>query len=125
MSKLEFKLVNDKYGHAAGDMVLCGLAQYCRQQSRASDVFARYGGEEFAFLLPEASFSSARRFAERIRTGLEKTRWEYEGQKITITASIGVVTWEAGIDDLETVLVRADNALYNAKLAGKNCVVAY
>jgi diguanylate cyclase (GGDEF)-like protein len=119
----DFKQVNDCYGHVAGDEVLKALSQLCRQQSRANDVFARYGGEEFAFLLPQTNAAAAQNFAERIRAGLECSKVDYNGNQIAVTASFGVFTWSPGITDLETILVKVDGAVYQAKARGKNNIV--
>lgn len=116
-----FKRVNDNYGHAAGDHVLQSFGAVLRQLTRPSDVVARFGGEEFVVLMPHTGLSYALLAAERIRSAI--------GAKVIdplaepITASFGVVEWakEEGGDAL---LQRADQALYAAKAAGRNRVVA-
>jgi two-component system cell cycle response regulator len=125
-----FKSVNDTWGHAAGDMVLRELAQRIESQVRASDVAARYGGEEFVVLLPDTEVASARLLAERIRKAISATPFDLpSGETVTVTASIGIseVTPEHGETDLKTVgdslVARADVALYAAKSAGRDRVI--
>ena len=125
-----FKRVNDNWGHAAGDAVLRELAQRIESQVRASDVAARYGGEEFVVLLPGTNIDAASRLAERIRTAVADTPIDLPcGEAITITASIGIaeVSPGPGSNELKTMgeslLARADVALYAAKSAGRDQVV--
>jgi diguanylate cyclase (GGDEF)-like protein len=122
-----FKRVNDTWGHAAGDAVLQQLANRIDGQVRASDVAARYGGEEFVVLLPDTDNPSGNRLAERIRRAIAATGYELpNGESVAITASIGIagVTPEADAEDLKTVgdslIARADVALYRAKSAGRD-----
>ena len=124
-----FKRVNDSWGHSAGDAVLKELANRIDSQVRASDVAARYGGEEFVVLLPDTDNTSGERLAERIRTAIAASDYELPcGESISITASIGIagVMPPADADDLKTVgdslLARADVALYRAKSGGRNRV---
>ena len=125
-----FKSVNDTYGHAAGDAVLRELAQRIESQVRVSDIAARYGGEEFVVLLPGAELESGKLLAERIREAVSATPIEIgSGKSVTITASIGIASIAPGrdVDDLKTtgdsLLARADVALYSAKSAGRDRVV--
>ena len=125
-----FKRVNDNWGHAAGDAVLREIAQRVESQVRASDVAARYGGEEFVVLLPGTDVASAMLLAERIRAAVSKTPIELpNGEGVTITASIGIsdVLPKPEADDLKTIgdslIARADVALYAAKAAGRDRVV--
>lgn len=125
-----FKSVNDTWGHAAGDMVLRELAQRIESQVRASDVAARYGGEEFVVLLPDTEVASARLLAERIRKAISATPFDLpSGETVTVTVSIGIseVTPEHDETDLKTVgdslVARADVALYAAKSAGRDRVI--
>jgi diguanylate cyclase (GGDEF)-like protein len=121
-----FKQVNDTYGHAAGDRVLVALARCLRDRLRASDLATRYGGEEFAVLLPETDLSNARRLAEQIREAIAAIEVVLEdGQAIRVTVSIGVAELDpsgphpqAG----DALLQAADDAVYAAKAAGRNCV---
>jgi diguanylate cyclase (GGDEF)-like protein len=125
-----FKSVNDTYGHAAGDAVLRELAQRIESQVRVSDIAARYGGEEFVVLLPGAELESGKLLAERIREAISATPIEIgNGKSVTVTASIGIASIAPGrdVDDLKTtgdsLLARADVALYSAKSAGRDRVV--
>ena len=125
-----FKRVNDTWGHVAGDAVLRELAQRIESQVRASDVAARYGGEEFVVLLPNTEASSAKLLAERIRETISGAPMDLPGgQTVTITVSIGIagVQPSPADDDLKTVgdslLARADVALYAAKSAGRDRVI--
>ncbi|MGB5347520.1 MAG: GGDEF domain-containing protein [Woeseia sp.] len=124
-----FKRVNDTYGHAAGDEVLREIAHRVESQVRASDVAARYGGEEFVVLLPATNADSAEALAERIRTAISASPVRLnDSVEATITASIGIATCTAPTpgDDLKTLgeslLARADVALYQAKAAGRDRV---
>jgi diguanylate cyclase (GGDEF)-like protein len=124
-----FKTVNDTWGHAAGDAVLQELAARIDSQVRASDVAARYGGEEFVILLPTTSESAARQIAERIRKAVSAEPYELpHGELIDVTASVGIagVTPQRDGNDLKTIgdslIARADVALYRAKEEGRNRV---
>ncbi len=115
-----FKLVNDNYGHAAGDEVLKALGTILSRSVRRTDVFCRWGGEEFAILLNESDLESARVFAERLLTTIRSFDF---GEPGSITASAGIA--EAGPDEaLNALQHRADQALYRAKQAGRDRVEA-
>jgi diguanylate cyclase (GGDEF)-like protein len=116
-----FKRVNDTYGHATGDAVLVALAETCRRALRETDVAARLGGEEFAVLLPMTSETGALEIAERLRTRLAATSVQTPAGRLNFTVSLGVATF-SGQDEAETVLARADAALYRAKEYGRNRV---
>jgi diguanylate cyclase (GGDEF)-like protein len=125
-----FKQVNDTYGHAAGDDVLRELAQRVEAQVRASDVAARYGGEEFVILLPRTDIESGAKLAERIRQAVREMPVTFDDDRqVIVTASIGIasVCPRPGDSDLknlgESLLARADVALYRAKSAGRDRVV--
>ena len=115
-----FKAINDRYGHLTGDRVLTFFAQVCKEQIRVNDVFARLGGEEFVVLLPETGAAHAYHAAERLRQAVENSPYQVNGERITITASLGVATLLDGGDTLEKILTRADQAMYRAKMAGRN-----
>ena len=118
-----FKRVNDDYGHAAGDMVLRAVAQETLQQVRAGDLFGRLGGEEFGLLLPHADIALAQPIAERIRGHLAQQRiFIGPSRAIAITLSIGLAPLDPN-GPLDVSLARADAALYQAKLTGRNRVM--
>ncbi len=118
-----FKQVNDTFGHAAGDQVLMALADIMRGSVRAEDACCRVGGEEFLVLMPGASADAASAVAERIR---EATRAHaMPGGVGHVTVSIGAARWPDDGNDPDTVLKRADQALYQAKMSGRDKVVAW
>ncbi len=120
-----FKMVNDQWGHAAGDEVLRETAARMRNCLRKTDFIGRYGGEEFAVLLPDTDPAGLLVLAERLRASVSATPVQYSDTFIAITASIGVSTMRAGaVCPLETILEAADKALYAAKDAGRNRVSA-
>jgi diguanylate cyclase (GGDEF)-like protein len=119
----DFKQVNDRYGHQAGDDVLREFSEVLRETVRDIDVAARYGGEEFAVLLPQTDLAGAERLAERLRESMEARELEpAPGAAFSVTSSFGVASFpEAGTP--AALFAAADEALYRAKSAGKNCVV--
>ena len=118
-----FKRINDTWGHAAGDAALRHAAQLALHALRAPDSLGRYGGEEFVALLPATSLDGAHILAERVRQDIAEHPLEWEGHVISLTTSAGVVaTSDAEIPN-ETLLRRADEALFRAKNAGRNRVV--
>lgn len=128
-----FKKVNDQHGHQAGDCVLIEVAQIVKKQLRSNDILARYGGEEFVVLLSNAPENKAVEVAERIRTAVEKSRFECTPeQKLKASLSIGVGTFnpalfaEGSAHDAAPYLVElADQALYAAKNGGRNRTVSH
>lgn len=116
-----FKSVNDRFGHAAGDAVLQTVADTIREGLRELDVLGRIGGEEFALLLPETTRTEALTIAERMRRRIDELRIEHDGNELTLTASFGVTAREPGDVRLDSMMRRADHALYRAKAAGRNC----
>jgi two-component system, cell cycle response regulator len=120
-----FKKVNDNYGHAAGDYVLKTLANIVgTKMTRAVDYFARYGGEEFVILLQGTPIKTALEVAERIRTTIESTVFEFEGKTIPVTISLGVASRVYSESSWEQLFKRADEALYKSKQSGRNRVTA-
>jgi diguanylate cyclase (GGDEF)-like protein/PAS domain S-box-containing protein len=115
-----FKHVNDRWGHRAGDATLEHFVALCRRNLRAEDLMGRMGGEEFAVLCPETGLDAASLLAERIRSSVEQTPAQYDGQDIAVTVSIGVT--EVSPDGIEASLSNADMALYEAKGLGRNRV---
>ncbi len=118
-----FKRINDHFGHPAGDATLRNLATLCQETLRTGDIFARMGGEEFAALLPRASEADAMEVAERLRTAIAGMAVWSGGVEIRVTISIGVGQLEED-DDFDALYNRVDTALYAAKAAGRNRVVA-
>lgn len=114
----EFKSYNDKFTHPEGDKALKLVAQALREKLRGADVAARYGGEEFSILLPQTTPQDAATIAERIRERVEQT--EFPNRKVTI--SIGVAHYAHDFDSYERLISAADDALYEAKRAGRNRV---
>jgi len=121
-----FKIVNDRFGHHAGDEVLKELVRVCKKYIKSKDVLARYGGEEFVVLIPEETSSYAFQVAESIRRDVEFNTLIHEDAKITFTASFGVAQKELDEDlSPDDLMTRADKALYEAKNEGKNAVRIY
>lgn len=117
-----FKQVNDVYGHDAGDAVLREFALRLRRSTRVNDLPCRLGGEEFVVLMPDTTITRAFQVAERLRAAIAAEPFEVAGREIRITASVGVSAIAIGTDTPETVLKRADQALYAAKREGRNRV---
>jgi two-component system cell cycle response regulator len=116
-----FKRVNDTYGHEAGDKVLAAFGELLRRKMRTSDVVTRFGGEEFVALMPDTDLEHGLASAERIREALACRRVEPLPEPVT--ASFGVAELAAG-ETGDALLRRLDKALYAAKAAGRNCVIA-
>lgn len=115
-----FKQVNDRYGHQAGDAVLRETAKVLENTMREMDFTARFGGEEFAVIFPATTLAEARRAAQRALQGVAGHLFEKDGHELQLTISVGVA--EVGpSDDAETLIRRADEALYLSKAAGRNC----
>lgn len=117
-----FKQVNDTYGHPIGDTVLKEFAHRCKATVRDIDMPMRYGGEEFVILLPDTSLEAATQAAERLREEIARKPIKLNDFSISITASIGVSTKDNNTTDLETLIARADQAMYVAKHKGRNRV---
>lgn len=115
-----FKAINDRYGHPAGDAVLCQLAATMRAVCRQVDVLARIGGEEFAIILPSADLADAVAVAERLRTEVEQVPAIYEQHAIAYTISLGVAVMEDDMSGFAALIKRADQAMYEAKHQGRN-----
>ncbi len=113
-----FKKVNDTYGHTAGDYVLRTLTQIVKENLRETDYLVRWGGEEFIIIAPDTDLEKAKILAERNRKASEKYEYDHAG---TVTASFGVTQFIKD-DNEETVIKRADDALYEAKRKGRNRV---
>ncbi len=118
-----FKQMNDRFGHLAGDRILCTVAQVLLNLMRPTDLVARYGGEEFALCLPETPLKGALGIADRLRKAISNTPTPFEEGKLlpTVTVSLGVAAMQPG-QSLDSLLSAADRALYRAKTNGRDCV---
>jgi diguanylate cyclase (GGDEF)-like protein len=121
-----FKIVNDTFGHLAGDLVLAGVARALSGFLRAGDLVGRFGGEEFAILLPSTSAAEARQITERLCARIAQITTPAGDRPgsipLQVTISIGVAALESSRRDLDDLLAAADHALYEAKNSGRNCV---
>lgn len=117
-----FKSINDQHGHAIGDQVLRSVSAICQGSLRGSDVFGRIGGEEFVLLLPDTPHANAIYVAERMREQLMLSPIQLDNLTLNITASFGVASMRDDDADFNTVLERADQAMYEAKHGGRNQV---
>jgi two-component system, cell cycle response regulator len=122
-----FKEVNDTYGHQAGDRVLEQMADILRENAREIDRLGRYGGEEFMVLLPGTDIEDAAVFVERLRRDIARRPFDIgDGQTLRMTVSVGLASYpDPRIASPETLVRLADDALYAAKSAGRNCVVRF
>ena len=118
-----FKSLNDRLGHAAGDQALIHLSRVLRESIRPSDSIARWGGEEFVILLPETNLDGAVRTMVRVQRALTRRYYLHNNERMLITFSAGVAQRRPG-ESQEALVARADRALYRAKSAGRNCVAA-
>lgn len=116
-----FKSVNDTYGHGMGDRVISSLALYLRQRFRSTDKVGRYGGEEFAVVLPNTSIEMAQNLLEEIREHFSHLVHHHEGSEVSVTFSCGIACASEGESSL-LLSQRTDEALYEAKSLGRNCV---
>ena len=122
----DFKQINDRYGHSCGDAVLIKLTSLVMGCVRSSDMVARYGGDEIAILLPETKMSKATEVAEKLRSLIEGTPFEWHGETFNVTCSIGIASApDDGIADWNDLLDKADQALYRGKGMGKNVVFVF
>jgi diguanylate cyclase (GGDEF)-like protein len=123
-----FKDVNDRYGHSAGDLVLSYIGKLILNAVRHSDIAARYGGDELLIIAPNTNESAAAILAERIRQHVDSHELVLAGepgqrQTIRVTVSIGVAVLDTEAENFQTLICKADTALYRAKQGGRNCVV--
>jgi diguanylate cyclase (GGDEF)-like protein len=118
-----FKIVNDTYGHPAGDEVIKALGGIIKKSIRETDIAGRYGGEEFAIILPETPVANVEFVSERIRRLVEKCTVVYDEVEISFTISIGIAGFNSNHKDSTQWLDSADKALYKAKESGRNRVM--
>lgn len=118
-----FKSINDHFGHIEGDKVLRGIAQQAMSHLRDGDLFARFGGEEFALLLPNTSIKAAELIAGRLLTAIAEGKFLSDAD-LKVTISMGLSLIQPQDQVIESILHRADDALYKAKRAGRNCLVS-
>lgn len=118
-----FKMLNDRYGHAAGDKVLQSVANKLKSSIHNEDIVARFGGEEFVMLLHNQSIQSGKQLAESVRSMIASTEFTYKQQSLQVTISCGVASFTKN-DTPTTLFERADKALYKAKRTGRNKVEA-
>ena len=117
-----FKKINDTWGHTQGDVILTKIAEVCQHSLRPTDIIGRFGGEEFVVGLPHTSPNDATAVAERLKQGVEALSLdgEFKDLQLSVTIGVAVATPE---DDLDTLITRADNRLYEGKRDGRNQVV--
>ncbi|MBV9456337.1 MAG: diguanylate cyclase [Bradyrhizobium sp.] len=120
-----FKSVNDRYGHAVGDEAIISVAAACQRGKRNSDIAGRLGGEEFAILLPETDAEQALVVAERIRESVAAHFLSVHKVRFNVTVSVGIASASISMSGIEALLRAADEALYQAKEAGRNRVVTW
>jgi len=116
-----FKMINDTFGHEAGDIILKELGKILNQKRREVDLVGRFGGEEFLAILPKTNLSGAITFAENIREAVENHEFLYKGERIFVTISAGIAS-RTDFDSKDETLRNADSMLYNSKNAGRNRV---
>ncbi len=126
----QFKSINDRFGHLAGDAVLSGLASRWKALIRGSDLLARFGGDEFCLVLPNTTLTQAAMIAEKIReatSGRAVSVEQEDGRmEVQVSVSLGVATADSVADvDIKALLSHADRALYGAKAKGRNAVVTH
>ena len=123
-----FKGFNDRYGHQIGDQLLVQMVSLCKKLLRNVDILGRYGGDEFIIVMPETAADGALLAAQRLRAKIKKMVIETSEGKLSVTASIGLASLEKGFDQqkiLDILIKHADQALYAAKAAGRDCVQAW
>jgi diguanylate cyclase (GGDEF)-like protein len=119
-----FKVINDSFGHQAGDQLLARSARLVSRQLRRDDVYARIGGDEFCVLCPETMRKQALQLAQRLRELVHQSRFTFRDWKLDVTISIGIAELAKDMTSPEQLLETADKALYQAKQNGKNSVCA-
>ncbi len=120
-----FKQVNDRYGHGVGDEAIISVGKACTKGKRQSDLVGRLGGEEFAILLAETDLAQASIVADRLRRRIAAQGMVAHKVHFKVTASIGIAVATASMSGIDTLLRAADQALYQAKAQGRNCIVQW
>ncbi len=116
----KFKIVNDTYGHIAGDEVLKQVSESMQDQLRSTDYIGRYGGEEFIIVFDNSNIDNAKFVCERLRKEIASKVVEHQGNKISVTVSIGLAEFHA--QSISDLLIEADKRMYQAKRQGRNQV---
>ena len=116
----KFKLLNDGYGHQAGDLVLTTVASLVKSALRSADLLGRYGGEEFGILLPDTDLAAASVVAERLRSLIADYHFLYDNERLPVTVSLGIAEQTALTGTHERLIAAADGALYRSKHNGRN-----
>jgi diguanylate cyclase len=119
----DFKAFNDRYGHECGDYVLVAVTELMQSKLRSCDSLARWGGEEFLVLLPGSNLGSAWEIADLLRECVYRHAFLYQGLQLCITLTFGVAVFNTPGEEVTRCISRADNALYEGKHSGKNCVI--
>jgi len=118
-----FKEVNDSYGHLTGDHVIKEVARLLLENVRQTDTAARIGGEEFVLMLPNTDLEAAEILGERVRSAIEAARIDWDGQRVSVTISVGVAQFAPERDvSPHSLIERSDEALYRSKQSGRNRV---
>ncbi len=120
-----FKVLNDKYGHNFGDKVLTGIAALLSRQVREYDTVSRWGGEEFLMLFPKTGKLEVKAIIERIKKLLEEKVFLYNTEKVFVTATFGIMEANFLEESVLDCIEKADKAMYEGKIQGKNCIVMY
>jgi two-component system, cell cycle response regulator len=118
-----FKKVNDTYGHDCGDYVLKQVSGIILESVREIDFVARWGGEEFLILIPDTGIEGGRVLADRIRMNIEKYSFQYNEIQLSLTMTLGVSIFD-GTSTIDEIIKKADNAMYEGKKSGRNCIAA-
>ena len=121
----DLKYVNDTYGHREGDSVLSFIGTVLTESLRKIDISARYGGDEFAVVLPNTNKRGSLAVAQKIKDSIKNMPFKFKGDELDVTLSIGIATYPQNADDKETLMEKADRALYESKNQGKNKVIHY
>ena len=120
-----FKNINDQYGHPCGDQVIKAVASYLFDTSRSSDVLSRIGGEEFALILPAQSEKHIMSIIERMRVDMSNIEVKYDEHTVQFTCSFGIAIFDEHVKDIHMLIKRADQAMYKAKLTGRNKTILF